>query len=72
MKQEEKIEVPKQTMSVMIKHFEVLIKDFEKLAEQETMTKVDNRLDEIKEGKVKGYSSKGYSEYMKRKGVHVA
>lgn len=71
MRQEEKIEIPKQTVSVMIKHFEVLIRDFEKLADQETIAKVDKRLGDIKKGKVKGYSIKDYSEYMKRKGVHV-
>jgi len=70
MRQEEKIEIPKQTMNVMIKHFEVLIKDFEKLAEQETMSKVEKRLEDVKKGRVKGYSLKEYSEFMKRKGVN--
>lgn len=71
MRQEEKIEVPRQTMGVMIKHFEILIKDFEKIAEQETMRKVDKRLEDIKKSKVRGYSQKDYSEFMKRKGINV-
>ena len=71
MRQEEKIEVPKQTMNVMIKHFEILIRDFEKLAEKETMRKVDKRLEDIKKGIIKGYFAKDYSEFLKRKGVNV-
>ncbi len=70
MKQEEKIEIPKHTMNIMIKHFEVLIKDFEKMAEQKTMSKVDKRLGNVKKGNVKGYSMKEYSEFMKRKGIN--
>ncbi len=58
-------------MNVMVRHFEVLIRDFEKLADQETMDKVDKRLDEVKKGKVKGYSIRDYSGYMKRRGVNV-
>jgi len=72
MRQEEMIQIPKGTVNVMIRHFEVLIKDFEKLAERETLSRVDRRLEEIKKGKVKGHSIKEYSEYMKRKGVNVA
>ena len=71
MRQEEKIEIPKRTMNVMIGHFGILIKDFEKLAEQQTMRKVDKRLEDVKKGSVRGYSIKDYSEFMKRKGVNV-
>ena len=71
MKQEEKIEVPKETMNVMVKHFEILIKDFEKIVEQNTIKKVDKRLEDIRKGKVKGYSERDYSEFMKKKGVNV-
>lgn len=70
-RQEEKIEFPKETMNVMIRHFEILIKDLEKLAEQEIIRKVDKRLDNVKKGRVRGYSIKEYSKYMKRKGINV-
>lgn len=70
MRQEEKIEVPRQTMNVMIRHFEILIKDFEKIAKEKSMRKLDKRLEEVKKGRVNGYSVKDYSEFMKRKGIN--
>jgi len=68
---QETIEVPKQVMGIMVRHFEILIKDFEKIARQETMRRVDKRLEDIKKGRVRGYSEKHYSEFMKKKGVNV-
>ena len=71
MRQEETIEVPKERVNIMVKHFEILIRDFEKIVEQETMEKVGKRLTDIKKGKVRGCSEKDYFEFMKRKGVNV-
>jgi len=68
---EESIEVPKRTLTVIIKHFEILLKDFEKLAERVAMMEVDNRIKDIKKRKIKGCSERDYSGFMKSKGIEI-
>lgn len=67
--EQESIEVPREVINSMIRDFERLLKDFEKISEQETMKKVEKRLKGVKEGKVKGLSERDYSEFMRRKGI---
>ncbi len=67
--EQENIEVPKEVIDSMIRDFERLLKDFERITERETMRKVDRRLREVKEGKVKGLSEKDYVEFLRRKGI---
>jgi len=69
--EQENIEVPKEVIDSMIKDFERLLKDFERITERETMRKVDKRLKEVKEGKIRGFSEKDYAEFLKRKGIDV-
>jgi len=67
--EQENIEVPKEVINSMIRDFERLLKDFERITEKETMRKVDKRLKEVKEGKVSGLSEKDYAEFLRRKGI---
>ena len=67
--EQENIEVPKEVINSMIRDFERLLKDFERITERETMRKVDKRLKEVKEGKVSGLSEKDYAKFLKRKGI---
>jgi len=67
--EQENIEVPKEVIDSMIRDFERLLKDFERITERETMRKVDKRLKEVKEGKVKGLSERDYAEFLRRKGI---
>ena len=67
--EQENIEVPKEVINSMIRDFERLLKDFERITERETMRKVDKRLKEVKEGKIRGFSERDYAEFLKRKGI---
>jgi len=67
--EQENIEVPKEVINSMIRDFERLLKDFERITEKETMRKVDKRLREVKEGRISGLSEKDYTEFLRRKGI---
>jgi hypothetical protein len=68
----ESIEVPREVIDSMIRNFGRLLKDFEKISEQETMKKVDKRLKDVKERKIKGYSEEDFFKFLKRKGIDVS
>ena len=69
--EQENIEVPKEVIHSIIRDFEKLLRDFERITERETMRKVDKRLKEVKEGKVRGLSEKDYVEFLRRKGINA-
>jgi hypothetical protein len=68
----ESIEIPREVIDSMIRNFGRLLKDFEKISEQETMKKVDKRLKDVKERKIKGYSEEDFFKFLKRKGIDVS
>lgn len=63
------VSVPKETLQCMIKDFEHLLGDFERIAEVEDMEIAKRRFQEIKTGKVKPLTEKEFRELMKREGI---
>lgn len=66
----ESINIPKEKFGQVINDFERLISHFEDLVEdQDKIAK--QRLNDIKEGSIKGKSEKELDEYLKKRGVKV-
>lgn len=72
MAQAETIMMKRESFEHLISDFEQVITDMESIADQETMVKVDKRLQEIKEGKVKGRSEDDFLQKMKEEGIDVS
>ncbi len=63
------ITIPKETFRCMVRDFEHLLKDFEKIAEGESVKVVEKRLKDVKEGKVRGFTEKDFSAFLKKEGI---
>ena len=63
--------VKKELMEHMMTDFECLLEDMEAIVDESIQQKVDQRLEDIKKGKIKGYTEKEFIAFMKEEGVNV-
>ena len=67
----ETIMVQKELMEHLIMDFEGLLNDMEVIVDESMRKKVDQRLDDIKQGRTKGHSEKEFIAFMREEGIDV-
>ena len=69
--QTEQITVERKVLSHMISDIEHLIDDIETIMSKDSTKTLDKRLNEVRSGKVKGFSEKDFDELMRKDGINA-